>query len=51
MDDINKQLEGQIIVKAEVTGYGIELTLSNGSVFTYSASDGGYSSWDINPEN
>lgn len=30
-----------------VDGFGIELKFSDGSVFWYSASDGGYSSWEI----
>lgn len=40
-------LEGKTIVSAEVDGYGIELTLDDGNTFFYSATDGGYSSWDF----
>lgn len=40
-------LTGKTIMEAHVDGFGIELKLSDGSVFTYSASDAGYSSWEI----
>ena len=46
-DEINKILVDKTIKMADVDGYGIELTFSDGTVFTYSSSDGGYSSWEI----
>ncbi len=45
--DIENRLVGRTIVKAEVDGYGIELELDDGSIFSYSASDGGYSTYDF----
>ena len=46
----NKRLIGRTIMEADVDGFGIELTLDDGSVFLYSASDGGYSSYGFNDE-
>ena len=42
-----KDLIGKTIEKIEVDGYGIEMRLTDGTMFVYSASDGGYSNWDI----
>ena len=47
MNDIEKQLTGRKIVKASVDGFSVELTLDDGSVFEYDASDGGYSLYEI----
>lgn len=44
---INEQLIGKTIIKADIDGYGIELTFDDESVFVYGASDGGYSSYDF----
>lgn len=50
MNDAEKFLVGETIVKAEVGGYGIKLTFENNYVFDYDASDGGYSCWEIYKE-
>ena len=42
-----KDLIGKIIESIEVDGYGIEMRFTDGTVFEYCASDGGYSNWDI----
>jgi len=46
-EETEKQLIGRTIVKADVDGFGIRLVLDDGSRFEYDASDGGYSSWEI----
>lgn len=40
-------LENKKIIIAEVTGSGVYLKLDDGTILDYSASDGGYSCWDI----
>ena len=40
---------GKTIQEISVDGYGVELIFTDGTSFIYSASDGGYSSWDILP--
>lgn len=42
-------LVGKTITVEDIDGFGIELKFTDGSVFTYSASDGGCSSWDFDP--
>ena len=42
-----KDLIGKIIKSVEINGYGIEMRFTDGTVFVYDASDGGYSCWDI----
>ena len=42
-----KDLIGKTIESVEVDGYGIEMRFTDGTVFVYGASDGGYSNWDI----
>ncbi len=42
-----KDLIGKTIESAEVDGHGIEIHFTDGTVFVYDASDGGYSNWDI----
>lgn len=51
MNETEKFLLGKTIVKAEVDGHGIRLTMDNHYVFDYNASDGGYSCWEIYKEN
>lgn len=46
----SERLIGRTIVKADVDGYGIEMTLDDGSVFVYGASDGGYSTYGFKDE-
>lgn len=43
MDD----LIGKTIKEAEVDGFGIRIVFTNGAVFEYSASDGGYSQYEL----
>ena len=43
----DKKLIGKTIVFAEIDGYGIKLKFSDGSIFDYSSSSGGYSCWEI----
>ena len=48
IDDMNEQdLIGETIKSINVDGFGIEIVFESGTTFTYSASDGGYSSWEI----
>ena len=42
-----EELIGKTILAAEVDGFGIALVFDDGSVFNYSASDGGYSTYDF----
>ena len=42
-----EELIGKTILSAEVDGFGIALVCDDGSVFNYSASDGGYSTYDF----
>jgi len=42
-----KDLIGKTIEKIDIDGYGVEIRFTDGTVFEYSASDGGYSYWDI----
>lgn len=42
-----EELIGKTILSAEVDGFGIALVFDDGSVFNYSASDGGYSTYDF----
>lgn len=45
--EINKDLEGKKITKADVDGYGITLKFDDGTTFYYDATDGGYSSYEL----
>lgn len=40
-------LIGKTIKEAEVDGFGIRIVFTNGAVFEYSASDGGYSQYEL----
>lgn len=42
-----EELLGKEIIGASVDGFGVELTLSDGTVFNYEASDGGMSTWSV----
>lgn len=42
-----KDLIGKTIESIEINGYGIEMRFTDGTVFEYDASDGGYSNWGI----
>lgn len=41
------KLQGKVIKSIEIDGNGIELVTEDGYCLEYSASDGGYSCWDI----
>ena len=43
-------LVGKTIKSIEVDGFGVCIHTTDGIVLDYSASDGGYSSWDITKE-
>lgn len=45
--ETNDFLKNKTILKADITGYGIELIFSDKSKFIYDASDGGYSCWKV----
>ena len=45
--NIEKELIKKTIVNATVNGYEIILIFSDNTIFSYSASDGGYSEYDI----
>ena len=42
-----EDLIGKTIKSVEIYGYGIEMRFTDGTIFEYCASDGGYSNWDI----
>lgn len=43
----DKDLIGKTIKSIDVDGFGVDIVFTDGTVFVYSPSDGGYSSWDI----
>lgn len=45
--EINKDLEGKKITKADINGFGIILRFDDGTTFYYDATDGGYSSYEL----
>lgn len=45
--DIDNRLVGRTIETAEVDGHGMRIFFTDGSVFHYAASDGGYSDYDL----
>ena len=47
MNDVETKLIGKTIKTAKVNGYGIYIEFDDGTIFSYDASDGGYSSYDI----
>ena len=46
----DKDLIGKTIQEIEINGYGITIVTADGIRLEYGASDGGYSSWDINKD-
>lgn len=50
MNSDEKKLVGRTIVKAEVNGYEVTLTLDDGTIFHYDASDGGMSFYEFRKE-
>lgn len=48
--NIEKEMIGKTIIKADIDGYGMTLTFDDGRIFSYSASDGGYSCYGFDDE-
>ena len=44
-------LVGKTIAKIEVDGFDVDIIFTDGTVFKYESSDGGYSCWDIHKSN
>lgn len=42
-----QDLIGKTVEEVNVDGYSVEIVFTDGITFLYSASDGGYSSWDV----
>ena len=42
-----KDLIGKTVKDAFIDGFGVNIIFTDGTELVYSASDGGYSSWDI----
>ena len=40
-------LVGKTIARIEVDGFDVDIVFTDGTVFKYESSDGGYSCWDI----
>lgn len=49
--EINKELEGKKITKADINGFGITLKFDDGTTFYYDATDSGYSSYELEESN
>ena len=45
--EIDKKLEGKTIKTANVDGFEVEIVFTDGSVFYYDASDGGFSCYSL----
>ena len=45
IEETNERLTGKTIERADVDGEGMTITFTDGTVFDYYASDGGYSTW------
>ena len=50
-EETSQKIVGKTIGKAEITGHGVDLWFTDGTVLNYSASDGGYSSWSVKDNN
>lgn len=44
---IGNELIGKTIAYAQVNGFGVMLVFEDGTTFDYTASDGGYSSYEL----
>lgn len=42
-----KDLIGKTVKEASIDGFGVCIIFTDGTELVYSASDGGYSSWDV----
>lgn len=45
--DTNAALLGKTVMSSDVNGFGVRIKFTDGTVFDYSASDGGYSCWSV----
>ena len=45
--EISKRLIGKTIKKVSLDGFGIDIIFSDGTVFEFNASDGGYSTYNL----
>ena len=45
--ETNASLLGKTVMSADVNGFGVRIKFTDGTVFDYSASDGGYSCWSV----
>lgn len=45
--DTNVALLGKTVMSADVNGFDVRIKFTDGTVFDYSASDGGYSCWSV----
>lgn len=43
----NIALLGKTVKSANVSGHSVDIEFTDGTVFEYSASDGGYSCWSV----
>lgn len=48
MSDIEQRIIGKSVKSACVDGYEVTIEFTDGTVFKYEASDGGYSSYSLN---
>lgn len=46
-NEVGNRLIGRRIEAADVDGHGIEIRFTDGSIFCYMSSDGGYSSFSV----
>lgn len=44
-------LVGKTIARIDVDGFDVDIVFTDGTVFEYESSDGGYSCWDIYKSN
>ncbi len=42
-----KDLIGKTVEKVDIDGFGVDMIFTDGTVLSYSSSDGGYSCWDV----
>ena len=45
--ETNAAILGKTVMSADVNGFGVRIKFTDGTVFDYSASDGGYSCWSV----
>ena len=45
-----KDLIGKTLANIEIDGFGVEMLFTDGTMFIYDSSDGGYSTWTISKQ-